>query len=93
MAEVRSVAKRSGYSDPELFRFAGSMEGLPEWVDPVHTSGAAPWQRNAQEWFAHVAIVLPGVVIDSTQDENARLTADRVLDAVASGGALFIEGG
>ncbi|HJO25392.1 MAG: putative sulfate exporter family transporter [Myxococcota bacterium] len=78
MAEVRSVAKRSGYSDPELFRFAGSMEGLPEWVDPVHTSGAAPWQRNAQEWFAHVAIVLPGVVIAGLLALAGRELADLI---------------
>ena len=35
--------------------------------------------------------LLPGAVVDSTHDENAALTADRVLDAVASGEALFIE--
>ena len=55
----------------------------PERVRPLHDD----FRQQSDERL------LPGVVIDSTQDENARLTADRVLDAVASGGALFIEGG
>ena len=33
---------------------------------------------------------LPGFVLDSTTDENAYLTADRALDAVARGQALFL---
>jgi adenylate kinase family enzyme len=35
---------------------------------------------------------LPGAVIDSTGDENAAMTADRVQDVVASGEALFTAG-
>ena len=36
--------------------------------------------------------LLPGAVVDSSEDGDAALTADRVVDAVASGRALFIEG-
>jgi adenylate kinase family enzyme len=36
--------------------------------------------------------LLPGAAIDSSEDGDAALTADRVMDAVASGAALFIEG-
>jgi adenylate kinase family enzyme len=35
--------------------------------------------------------VLPGAVVDSTEDADAAKTADRVMDVVASGEALFIE--
>ncbi|MDJ0868029.1 MAG: putative sulfate exporter family transporter [Myxococcota bacterium] len=57
--------KRSGnpYENPELFEFAGSMEGLPEWVDPLGEPRAAPWQRGAQAFFEAAAQVLPGVAI------------------------------
>ena len=36
--------------------------------------------------------LLPGAAIDSSEDGDAALTADRVMDAVASGAALFIAG-
>jgi chloramphenicol 3-O-phosphotransferase len=36
--------------------------------------------------------LLPGAAIDSSEDGDAAMTADRVMDAVASGAALFIEG-
>ena len=26
------------YKNPELFRFVGSMEGVPDWVDAAHSS-------------------------------------------------------
>ena len=63
-------------------RDGGRSAGVsaPDRVRPLH------------ETFAResAAGLLPGAVIDSTRDENAPLTADRVLDAVASGDALFI---
>lgn len=62
---VTTPKKSSGspYENPELFRFTGSMEGLPEWVDPLGESGAAPWQRGAQELFESAAQVMPGLAI------------------------------
>ncbi len=63
MAEVRKMSRDARYPNPELYRYTGSMEGLPEWVDPVVLTGSAAWQRNAQEWFDHAAVVLPGIVI------------------------------
>ncbi len=48
MAEVRRVNRDARYPNPELFRYTGSMEGLPEWVDPVHVPGSSAWQRTAQ---------------------------------------------
>ena len=36
------------YKNPELFRFVGSMEGVPDWVDATETaaelSARAHWQ-------------------------------------------------
>ena len=78
MAEVRAVSRDARYPDPELFRYAGSMEGLPEWVDPIHLPGSSPWQRTAQEWFDHTAIVLPGIVIAGLLALAGRELADLI---------------
>ena len=51
------------YRNPELFRFAGSMEGLPEWVDPIGEAGTSWWRRGAQSFFEGLAEVMPGVAI------------------------------
>ena len=50
--------------------------------------------RGLHDDFAResAAGLLPGASIDSSEDGDAALTADRVMDAVASGAALFIEG-
>ncbi len=56
-------------------------ESIPERVRALHEA----FRREAE------AGVLPGAVIDSTGDASALVTADRVLDAVAAGEALFIE--
>ena len=66
--------------DRDQHRSAGIS--APDRVRPLHEN----FSRHASEGL------LPGAVIDSTHDENAQLTADRVLDAVAAGEALFIEG-
>ena len=41
------VGTRSGdpYKNPELFRWVGSMEGVPEWADPAETQDEkAAWR-------------------------------------------------
>jgi uncharacterized integral membrane protein (TIGR00698 family) len=78
VAEVRKVSRDARYPNPELFRHTGSMEGLPEWVDPVALSGAEAWQRSAQEWFDHAAVVLPGVVIAGLLALAGRELADLI---------------
>ena len=30
-------SKRDPYANPDLARFIGSMEGVPDWVDPAET--------------------------------------------------------
>jgi hypothetical protein len=48
------------------------------------------WEQHGARGFMTGGL-LPGAVIDSSNDANAALTADRVLDAVAGGEALFVE--
>ena len=52
---------------PELWRWAGSMEGIPEWVGPAETpserAGWAAWQGRGNELFALLGALLPGVSI------------------------------
>ena len=77
MAEIRKV-KPNRFPNPELFRYASSMEGLPEWVDPVPQGRTEAWQRSAQEWFEHAAVVLPGVVIAGLLALAGRELADLI---------------
>ena len=55
------------YNHPELWRWAGGMEGVPEWVDPAETfrerAGRAAWQSRGNEWFALLGAMLPGLAI------------------------------
>ena len=55
------------YNHPELWRWAGGMEGVPEWVDPAETfgerAGRAAWQARGNEWFALLGALLPGLAL------------------------------
>jgi uncharacterized integral membrane protein (TIGR00698 family) len=63
------VGTRSGdpYKNPELFRWLGSLEGVPEWVDPSETAGEqaawSPWQRWCNHVFELAGMTLPGVAL------------------------------
>lgn len=60
-------ARQLVFDDPELFRWAGSMEGIPEWVDPAETheerAGWAEWQARGNELFALTGALVPGLAI------------------------------
>ena len=60
-SEIRKVQPNFQARDP--FEWAGSMEGVPEWVDPLEAPGARPWRRTAHERFEALAPLLPGVVL------------------------------
>ncbi len=64
-----------------LARDAARSYQIPEHVRALY----ADFARESSQGL------LPGVVIDSSEDRDAALTADRVMDAVASGEALLIE--
>lgn len=55
------------YQNPELFRFVGSMEGVPDWIDPAETlderQAWAPWQRRGNELLAMAGSLVPGLAI------------------------------
>ncbi|MSQ42169.1 MAG: AAA family ATPase [Dehalococcoidia bacterium] len=64
-----------------LARDAGrGADSIPERVRALHAQLSA---EAASGRF-------PGVVLDTTQDANAQLTADRLQDAVATGVSLFV---
>ena len=52
-------SERNLYADPEVFRWAGSMEGVPD----AAPSRPLPWREGARELLAFIARVLPGVAI------------------------------
>jgi uncharacterized integral membrane protein (TIGR00698 family) len=55
------------YNHPELWRWAGGMEGVPEWMGPSETfderASRAPWQARGNELFAMLGALLPGLAI------------------------------
>ncbi len=55
------------YNHPELWLWAGGMEGFPEWVGPSETfderTDRAPWQARGNELFALFGALLPGLAI------------------------------
>ncbi len=55
------------YNNPELWRWAGGMEGIPEWMGPSETfderANRAPWQARGNELFAILGALLPGLSI------------------------------
>jgi uncharacterized integral membrane protein (TIGR00698 family) len=63
------VGARSGdpYKNPELFRWLGSLEGVPEYVDPAETASEraawSSWQRSSNHVFELAGTTLPGVAL------------------------------
>ncbi len=55
------------YNHPELWLWAGGMEGIPEWVGPSETfderADRAPWQARGNELLALLGALLPGIAI------------------------------
>jgi uncharacterized integral membrane protein (TIGR00698 family) len=64
---VAAVVKGDPYKNPELFRFVGYMEGVPEWVDPTETDeerlARGPWQERLYELLEMTGTLLPGIGI------------------------------
>ena len=65
--------------DVALARDAGRSASIPERVQALH----AEFSREVQ------AGTLPGITLDTSEDVDAHLSADRVQDVVAQGLALF----
>jgi uncharacterized integral membrane protein (TIGR00698 family) len=61
------ATRRNVYEQPELWEWAGSMEGVPDWLGPGETfderTGRKPWQARGNDLFALLGALLPGVSI------------------------------
>ena len=54
----------AGIGNPtELFRFVGSMEGVPEWIDPSETSGHLGWRKRAYALLDSAGALAPGLLL------------------------------
>src|SRR3954462_2833145 len=55
------------YLDPQLARWLGSMEGVPDWPEPVETpverASRTTWQHWLNQVFAWVGGLCPGIVL------------------------------
>lgn len=65
-----------------LARDARRNDSIPDRVRALHV--------EFMTW--HNADALPGAALDTSLDADAAVTADRVQDVIARGGALFVEG-
>jgi uncharacterized integral membrane protein (TIGR00698 family) len=58
----------------------GSMEGLPEWVDPKETdaerAGRSPWQAKGHRGFEILGAILPGIALATALSVLGTLAAD-----------------
>jgi uncharacterized integral membrane protein (TIGR00698 family) len=67
MSTPSSPAPLDLYNNPELWRWAGGMEGIPEWMGPSETfderTNRTPWQARGNELFALLGALLPGLAI------------------------------
>jgi uncharacterized integral membrane protein (TIGR00698 family) len=58
-------AASNPYTNPELFRFVGSMEGVPDWLDPAETPDESAsrhgWRARGHALLEMGGQILPGV--------------------------------
>jgi uncharacterized integral membrane protein (TIGR00698 family) len=80
MSSPSTVVSNDPYENPELFRFAGSMEGLPEWGGSSESADEgllwAPWQERGNQLLGSVGSLLPGLTIALGVALLGRLVAD-----------------
>lgn len=55
------------YSNPELFKFTGSMEGVPDFLDLAETQAERAarrgWQARGHAWFDQAGQLAPGLLL------------------------------
>ena len=60
-------SSRDPYSNPDLFRFTGSMEGVPDFLDLAETQAEREsrrgWRAQGHAWFDRAGHLLPGLVL------------------------------
>lgn len=66
MSESRASSSNP-YENPDLFRFVGSMEGVPDWVDPAETAAEREaregWRGGGHELLEMAGTLVPGVAL------------------------------
>ncbi|MEE3325785.1 MAG: putative sulfate exporter family transporter [Myxococcota bacterium] len=84
------LSSRDPYSNPELFRFADSMEGVPDFLDVAETeaerAGRSGWRAQGHrglEWLGQLA---PGLLL-----AGALALAGRAASEGLGGGLLGVE--
>jgi len=64
---VANSARVNPYENPELARWLGGLEGVPEWTDPAETPEEKErrrhWQERGNELFEIAGAILPGLVL------------------------------
>ena len=64
---IKVRASSNPYANPELFRFVGSMEGLPEVADiadtPEERTARTGWRERGHELFGSAGLLIPGIGI------------------------------
>ena len=67
MAIHAPAARVNPYANPDLWRWAGGMEGVPEWIDPGETveerEARVAWQERGHDRFSLLGALLPGLTI------------------------------
>ena len=57
------MAASDPYRNRELFRFVGSMEGVPEWSDPAEGAERSGARARGYAWLEHAARLAPGLAL------------------------------
>lgn len=64
---IKVRASSNPYANPELFRFVGSMEGLPEEIEiadtPEEKTARTGWRERGHELFGAAGLLMPGIGI------------------------------
>lgn len=67
MGVPAGAVRTNPYANPELFRWAGSMEGVPDWVDPAETLEEklrrSGWRARGHELLELSGALLPGAAL------------------------------
>ena len=60
-------ASSDPYANPELFRFAGSMEGVPDFLDLAETAeeraAREGWRASGHSWLESLGRIAPGLLL------------------------------
>ena len=72
------LAIHDPYRNPEIFRFVGSMEGVPEWVDPGETDEQSGWRARGHSLLDAAARLAPGLLLALGIAALANSTAPRL---------------